>query len=50
MDEQLLPILTDADTKAAEYVAENGIPLACREGCDYCCYGCGWLRFSDLCR
>jgi len=38
MRDQLLPILTDADANASEYTATNSVTLACREGCDYCCY------------
>ena len=38
MADSLLPILDTADTNANEYITANGVTLACREGCDYCCY------------
>jgi Fe-S-cluster containining protein len=38
MQQPLLPIVTEADRKATEYINNNCIALACRMGCDYCCH------------
>ncbi|HUT10280.1 MAG TPA: YkgJ family cysteine cluster protein [Thermoguttaceae bacterium] len=42
MHEQLLRIQAEqreaADARTAEYIATENVSLACREGCDYCCY------------